>query len=308
MTHQRSFMRRLLIIGLLVFGLTTGCGTESDEVPSDAVARVGDTLITAQQVRSFPLASAKDARARERVSRFLILAEWVRRDAKREEVSVPEFAVERFLGSKNAGTSNAVALAKSTLLIRELIRKATGPPPTAQQIARFYREHPREYISPEMRRVRLVATSSRARAIAARRALERGHDWNDVISRYSAEADPPSPTSGDETVQPGVVPEALDAAIYAARKGRLVGPVKTAGRWYVFELTHIDRLPARSLAQARGAVRLRLEVRRHAEGNAIVQRRLHARYRPMTVCNERLLLPQCRNGPRPKLGSTPFVL
>lgn len=75
------------------------------------------------------------------------------------------------------------------------------------------------------------------------------------------------------------------------------------GTWYVFELTVIDRLPAQSLAEVRETIGSRLNARAQERGTNVVQRRMSARYRPITVCNEDLLLPQCENGPSLELDA-----
>lgn len=174
MKHQPWGAQLLVALALLVTGAATGCGdlSSDDDVPADAVARVGDTVITKQQARTFLPEAAKQATVRKQVSGYLIVSEWVRRDAKREGVSVPTTAAKSALAGADAKTPNAISRVEIPLLIRALTEKAADPA-TPAEIARYYREHPNEYARPEVRYMRSVATDSRAQATAARRALER---------------------------------------------------------------------------------------------------------------------------------------
>ncbi len=299
MRHQpsRAWLSTFLVV--LALGAVAGCGDDSDgdsDVPPDAVARVGDTVITKQHARDFLPGQAKDAQARKRLAQYLVVAEWVRREAEREDVSVPTSAIERSLDKRKADTPRAVAQLEGILLIGALTEKAAGGPVPEADIARYYREHPREYAFPEVRYMRLVATDSRAQAVAAKRALEQGRGWKGVIDRYGTSRTV-TPPSGDMGAQPGEMPDALGDALYAASRGTFNGPVKTEDAWYVFELVVIDRLPRQSLAQVRQPLRIRLEGRQMKGAVKLVHRRLRDRYRPITVCNQRLLLAVCHNGP-----------
>ena len=290
-------------LALLIAIAGAGCGDDSDsDVPQDAVARVGDTLITKQEARKFVPETAERARLQQQAGRFLIVAEWLRREAKREGISVPTAPT-----TANGGSGRAAAvLGESTALTDALTKKAGGGAPPEEEIARYYREHPREYARPEVRYMRSVAAGSEAQANAAKRALEQGQSWKAVIARYSTRKGSPSPPSGDMGVQPGEFGEVLSPAVYAAERGTFNGPVKTDEAWYVFELTVIDRLPPQGLAAAREAISGRLQAIRQQRALQVVHRRLRDRYRPMTVCNEDQLLAVCSNGP-PLDGASPLA-
>ncbi len=221
------------------------------------------------------------------------MAEWLRREAKREGIPVPAATTT----ANGEGGRAAAVLGESTALTDALTKKAGGGPPPEEEIVRYYRDHPREYARPEVRYMRSVAAGSEAQANAAKRALEQGQSWKSVIARYSTDKGSPSPPSGDMGVQPGEFGEVLSPAVYAAERGTFNGPVKTDEAWYVFELTVIDRLPRQSLAKVRETISGRLQAIRQQRALQIVHRRLRDRYRPMTVCNERLLLAVCSNGP-----------
>ncbi len=282
------------LLTVLALIATAGCGDDDSDssVPADAVARVDDTLITKQRARTFLRATAQPEKQLRQVSRYLIVAEWIRQEAKRREIAVPK----NELGDAGAKTL-ALELGRVQSLTNAIVEQAGGGPPPEAEIARYYREHPREYALPEVRYMRSVAAGSRAQASAAKRALEQGESWKAVIDRYSTRKGSPTPPSGDMGLQPGEFAEPLGNAVYAARRGTFYGPVKTDEAWYVFELTVIDRLPRQSLEQVRKTLSIRLQAKRREHAVQVVRRQLRDRYRPITVCNEELLLAECRNGP-----------
>ncbi len=289
----------IVLVALATASLSACDDGSQDDVrlPPDAVAQVGERVITKQQVRDFLPAAAARKDLRQGAGR-LILLEWLRRDARREGLAGAASAAKASLNGADARTPITVSQAEFVRLLQELLKRASGQPPSRGDVARYYREHPNEFAYPEVRFMRLVASDSRADAAAAKRALEEGQGWKAVISRYSTRRGSPVPGSGDMGAGPGEMPAGLDEAVYAARTGTFNGPVKTDQAWYVFQLTSIDPLPPQSLAQARDQVSVKLQARRSELGRQALQRRLLARYRSLTVCAREIRLPQCRNSPR----------
>ena len=84
-----------------------------------------------------------------------------------------------------------------------------------------------------------MLTKTRAQAQQARSALERGATWKQVARRYSLD-DTSKRDGGRLPAQAeGTLDKPLDRAVFRARKGRLVGPVKTQYGYYVFTVTRV---------------------------------------------------------------------
>lgn len=278
---------------LLAFAAATvaGCDSDSDEsgaLPPDATAQVGDTVITKRQAAALlPNSMQKAATAQRFGTGYLIAIDWVKREAKREGLAA----------TLSPASSGQQSIAQATGLFHELLAKTNGPPVSQQQVARFYREHPNRFRSPEVRYVRKISTASPALATTARRELERGKSWSAVIDRYTDVTTHIPPTKQDVGVTPYGEQPAMDRAIFAARRGTFVGPVVRGERWWVFELVRIRKIPGKSLDEVRAVIAAKLEDERVRRGRRILVERLTTRYRPMTVCGDRVRLSNCRNGP-----------
>lgn len=97
---------------------------------------------------------------------------------------------------------------------------------------------------PEQRDLRVVLTTTRAQAQQARAALERGVPWKQVVQRYSLDQESAG-NGGRLTGQAKEwLPKPLARAVFRARKGRLVGPVKTREGYYVFKVTRVKPVSA----------------------------------------------------------------
>lgn len=285
----------LLLVALAVPTALVACGDDQQDssVPSTAVARVGDKLLSKDRVRGFMPPQGSPSERRMLAARRVVLHEWLLRDAKREGHAewIDEIKVALV---KATASTKSLRQAQFLSLLRRMMFDAAQPMPTATSIARYYRDHRQDFAHPQTRFLRLVAADSQAKAAAAKRALQAGAPWKTVIDRYSKSRDV-MPASGDLGTERGEQPAALDKSIYAARVGAVTGPVATDEAWYVFQLTSIDSRPAQSLAEVRDRLRTELIFKRGRQGDRLLARRLLDRYRAMTICGPDFQLPECGN-------------
>ena len=210
---------------------------------------------------------------RDQVLQFLILERWVageardlgvqptrqQLDAEFEEAREQSFTSEaewrRFLRRAGMTVADArfqVAFNTRYTMLREHAL-ASAPPVTGAQVRAAYDEDPASFERPATRDVRLVLTRTRARAVAARAALERGETWRRVARTYSIDAS----SRGRGGLRRGVTGDSFDGAmsraVGRAPKGRLRGPIRSPSGYYVFEVVAIT--PARPLTFAAGRSR-----------------------------------------------------
>jgi foldase protein PrsA len=92
---------------------------------------------------------------------------------------------------------------------------------------------------PERRDIRLILTRERSAAVAAKRELLRGATWSSVARRYSIDAATRRTKARLPNVARSWLERRLRRAVFGARPGRIIGPVRTRSGYYVVRVTRI---------------------------------------------------------------------
>lgn len=291
-----------------------GCGGSDDELPKDAVAKVGDAVITtsdferARKVASDP-ANPGDAGAKARAMDLLIKAEWVRQEAEARHVTVTDAEMQKAVDQgRKSGFLSQENLKKGGVTLQQLLptirngqleikvtAQLTQPSTrvSAQDVAEYYRDNKAKLIVDERRDARLVIATTRASADAAREALGDGRSWKVVARKYSVHT---SRENGGKVanVPKGNEQTGLVATIYRTRKGVLVGPVKEGKYWAVFVVEKIKPPYHATLEQSRDEIKQLLSSRRRQRALAAFEKK----YRAKTTCAPDYRVPRCTNGPK----------
>jgi foldase protein PrsA len=307
-----------IVTGFAAVALS-GCG--GDDVPDNAVATIGDTVITRADydkwhkfvVLSPFLKGEPDEVFRRQTMQALIESEWVEQEAAAQHITVSDEEIQRLWEERKSqfppGEFRQLlkdsGLAEKDLRYRvkieQLQRKleealtAKEPRVTDQDIAAYFEQHRKRFVLPERRDFIYVSTKTKAKAAQAKEALQGGASWDAAVKQYSKT---PKDSKARAVKGPSlsVGQEDLERAIYKTGKGQLNGPVKTTYGWYVFEVTKVMPSSPQSLADVKVRIRAFLESRRKP---AAVDR-FHAAYRDKTVCADELKTPECSNGPKEK--------
>lgn len=199
----------------------------------------------------------------------------------------------RFLREYGQTTDDILFRIRSDLLstrIREQVIAPAAASVTEADVDAHLAEHGIPRV-PERRKLRFVVTERRRDALAARRELKAGASWKAVARRHSRDS---------STRMPGVVRDHLERrlrrAVFAARVGRLVGPVSTRYGHYVFRVTHIR--PGRDIPVARAREQARQVLVSEAQQETISAfvAEFDVKWTARTVCVERWrALPWCGN-------------
>lgn len=291
-----------------------GCGGSDDELPKDAVAKVGDAVITtsdferARKVTSDP-ANPGDAGAKARAMDLLIKAEWVRQEAEARHVTVTDAEMQKAVDQgRKSGFLSQENLKKGGVTLQQLLptirngqleikvtAQLTQPSTrvSAQDVAEYHRDNKAKLIVDERRDARLVIATTRASADAAREALGDGRSWKVVARKYSVHT---SRENGGKVanVPKGNEQTGLVATIYRTRKGVLVGPVKEGKYWAVFVVEKIKPPYHATLEQSRDEIKQLLSSRRRQRALAAFEKK----YRAKTTCAPDYRVPRCTNGPK----------
>ena len=255
---------------------------------------------------------------RDQVMQLLVSFQWIEGEAKAKNIKVSDKEVkasfdkqkkqafpkaadfDKFL--KDSGQTEADILKRVRLdtlsnKIRDKVTKGKDKVSDAQ-IAAFYNKNKARFAQPERRDLRIVLTKDKAKAEKAKKAIESGQSFKSVAKKYSI--DQASKAQGGKlpAVAKGQQEKALDTAIFAADKGKLVGPVKTQFGYYVFEVTKITKATQQTLDQAKTTIKQTLASQNQQKALDSFVKSFRKRWKAKTDCREGYRTQDCKNAPK----------
>jgi foldase protein PrsA len=255
---------------------------------------------------------------RDQVMQLLVSFEWIEGEAKAKNIKVSDKEVkasfdkqkkqafpkaadfDKFL--KDSGQTEGDILKRVRLdtlsnKIREKVTKGKDKV-TDAQIAAFYNKNKARFAQPERRDLRIVLTKDKAKAEKAKKAIESGQSFKSVAKKYSI--DQASKAQGGKlpAVAKGQQEKALDTAIFAADKGKLVGPVKTQFGYYVFEVTKITKATQQTLDQAKATIKQTLASQNQQKALDSFVKSFRKRWKAKTDCRDAYRTQDCKNAPK----------
>jgi foldase protein PrsA len=260
------------------------------------------------------------ASLRDQVMQFLISASWINQEAASRNVKLTDAEVKKQFDStkkqsfpkdadyqnflKSSGMTEADLLFRVRLdsLSNKLRTQVTKGKDnvTPAQISAYYNKNKSKFASAEKRDIRLVLTKTKAKAEEARAALKGGQSFKTVAKKFSI--DQSSKANGGKLagVQKGQQEQALDTAIFAAKKGVLTGPVKTQFGYYVFQVSAITPASQQTLAQATPTIKSLLASQGQQKALDAFVKDFQKKWKDRTTCRDGYKISDCKNGPKPK--------
>jgi foldase protein PrsA len=254
---------------------------------------------------------------RDQVLQLLITFQWLEGEAEEQGIEVSDAEVkksfeqqkkqsfpkdadyQKFLKDSGQSEADVLLQVKADLLATKIRDKVVKGKDTVSdaQIQDFYDKNKQRFAQPEKRDLRVVLTKSRARAEAARAALRSGQSWKAVSKRFSI--DEASKAQGGKlpAQAKGTLEKQLDEAVFAAKKGKLSGPVKTQFGFYVFEVTKVTPASQQTLEQAKETIRQTLQSQNQQKALEKFSKEYSERWKEKTDCREGFVIQQCKQGP-----------
>jgi len=198
---------------------------------------------------------------RDQVMQLLTSFRWIEGEAKEQGITVTDAEVkksfdqqkkqsfpkeadyQKFLKNYDQTEADIMQRVKLDLLsnkLRDKIVKGKDKVSDAQ-IQDFYNKNKSRFAQPERRDLRIVLTKTAGKADQAKSALQKGQSWKVVAKKYSI--DQASKAQGGKlpAQAKGTLEKSLDAAVFKAKKGQIVGPVKTQFGYYVFTVEKVTK-------------------------------------------------------------------
>jgi foldase protein PrsA len=262
---------------------------------------------------------------RDQVLGLLISFEWIEREAKEKGVSVTDAEVDKsfeeqkkqtfpkdadyqkFLkdsGQTDEDVRMRVRLDLLSNKIREKVTKGKDQV-SDQQIEDYYNKNKAQFAQPERRDLSIVLTKTEAKAKEAKAALQSGESFKSVAKEYSI--DDASKAQGGKlpAVAKGQQEKAFDDAIFAAKKGKLEGPVKTQFGWYVFQVDKITEASQQTRDEAKETIKQLLASQNQQKALDTYVKDFRKRWKDKTDCREGFVTQDCKNAPKATPTPTP---
>jgi foldase protein PrsA len=255
---------------------------------------------------------------RNQVLQLLISFQWIQGEAEKLDVKVTDAEVKKSFAEqkkqsfpkeddykkfiKTSGQTEADILQRVKLdllsnKIRDKVVKGKDKV-SDKAIQDFYNKNKARFAQPEKRDLRVVLTKGKREAAKAKAALERGDSWTTVAKRYSID-DTTKASGGKLPAQAkGTLDQELDKAVFGAKKGELVGPVKTQYGYYVFTVTNITEASQQTLAEAKETIKQTLQSQNQQKALDTFVKDFTKRWKDKTECSEDYKTSDCKNGPK----------
>jgi foldase protein PrsA len=255
---------------------------------------------------------------------FLISSEWVIGEAsaigvkvsdqevkKRfEQIKSQEFPkaaeFQKFLATSGESVSDLLLRVKLNLLSTKVQQKIVKSKATVTkaQIAKYYKENPEHFGTPEKRNLQIILTKTEAAASKAKAEISSGKSFASVAKRVSI--DPTSKANGGTLtgVVKGQEQKALDTAIFSASKNVLTGPIKTVFGYYIFTVTGTTAGTKQTLAQSESSIKQQLTATAQQSALSKFVKEFKKRWMAKTDCRSEYVVMDCKQYKAAKTTST----
>jgi foldase protein PrsA len=255
---------------------------------------------------------------------FLISSSWVLAEASHLGVNVSDKEVkkrfeqikssqfpktaefQKFLQSSGQSVSDLLLRVKLNLLSQKIQQKIvkTKGQVTHAQIVTYYNSNLSHFGVPAKRSINIILSKTEADAKKAKQEVESGKSFASVASRVSIDPLTKRNHGFLPEVVKGQEDKSLDAAVFAAQKGVLVGPVKSPFGYYIFEVKTITPATQQSLKQAEASIKQQLTATHQQTALSTFVKEFKKRWQGKTECRAGYLVPDCKTYKAPKTTST----
>src|SRR3954467_9113456 len=221
-------------------------------------------------------------------------------DQQKKQSFPKEADYQKFLktsGQTNEDIMQRVRLDLLSNKIRDKVTKGKDKV-TDAQVKTYYDKNKARFAQPEQRELRIVLTKAKEKADQAKAALDSGESWKDVAKKYSIDTQSKKNGGKLPPVSKGQQEKALDDAIFKAKKGELVGPIKTQFGYYVFDVNKVTPASQQSLQQATPTIKQLLAAQNQQKALDAFVKKFRTKWKGRTECRDGFKTPDCKNGPK----------
>lgn len=250
----------------------------------------------------------------------MLTTQYLRGEAKDDKIEVSDAEITKALPAKYTQTIGGKQnLAKFTALtglgepffrdlikteligqkIQEKITKDAGKV-TDAEVQEYYDKNKAQYTQPEMRDLRIILTKTKADAEKAKKALDGGAKFGDVVKQYSIDTITKKEGGKLANVVKGQQEKALGDASFAAKKGEIVGPIKTETGYYVVQVDKITASKLVPFKDVKEQIKQQLTQTKPQEALSKWQTETLDTWKEKTNCRKGYIVQFCKNAPKPE--------
>jgi foldase protein PrsA len=259
------------------------------------------------------------------VMQFLIQGEWVQQEADKRDISVKPAELQKaledqkkqvfpndkqyqqFLKTSGMTEEDVLFRVKLNELQQRLTQDATqdAKKVSDEDISAYYEKNKQRFAQPERRDLRVVLTKTQAKANQAKKELQSGQSFKKVVKKYSIDEASKSQNGLLPAVSEGQQEKEFDAAIFAAPKDKLQGPVKTQFGWYVFKVEKITKASQQTLDESKDTIKNLLRSTRQQKALDAFVKQFRKDYKDETDCADDYRVVECNNAPKNESDTGP---
>ena len=252
------------------------------------------------------------------VMQFLIQGEWVQQEAdergievkpaelrkalddQKKQVFPNDKQYQQFLKSSGMTEDDVLFRVKLNELQRKLTQNVTeeAKKVSDEDISAYYDKNKKRFAQPERRDLRVVLTKTEPKANQAKKALDSGDSFKQVVKKYSIDEASKSQGGLLPAVSEGQQEKAFDTAIFDAKKGQIEGPVKTQFGWYVFRVDKITEASQQTLDESKDTIKNLLRSQRQQKALDEFIKEFRNDYKDETNCADDYRVAECKNAPK----------
>jgi foldase protein PrsA len=259
------------------------------------------------------------------VMQFLIQGEWVQQEADKRGIEVKPAELQKaledqkkqvfpndkqykqFLKTSGMTEDDVLFRVKLNELQQRLTQKVTqeATKVSDEDISAYYDKNKKRFAQPERRDLRVVLTKTEAKANQAKKALESGDSFKQVVKQYSIDEASKSQGGLLPAVSEGQQEKAFDTAIFDAKKGQIEGPVKTQFGWYVFKVEKVTEASQQTLDESKDTIKNLLRSQRQQKALDEFIKGFRNDYKDQTDCADDYRVAECKNAPKDETDTGP---
>lgn len=227
-------------------------------------------------------------------------------DKKFEETKKQAFPTEKgyqeFL--KTSGQTEATLLARiRTEVLSNKIRDAVvkkSENVSDEEAREYYNKNGEQFGTPEKRTFNmiLVDTKDKAKAEEAKKALESGKSWKEVAAQYSTDSATKKNGGLVKDSVKGQQDPALDKAVFDAKTGVVVGPVKGSFGWYVIEVDKVTKGSKPEFDKVKTQIVAQVKATNQQTALTDFVKSFQDKWKSRTNCDKYYVIELCRNAPK----------